>query len=254
MMEEPTNAVSGQSVPECTSGMVDNLVTFYAEHVSQVGAIIDTTFQILQESPNHFAGMKEEQEQINAELREQLARTSSLRRKDFDRMMQDLLQSQRKQESEAKDSLNAYVNEQKAVAQGLREGLNGIREAETEGKLTGVRNLRKLVVETSARQEKCRSEMTAKLREFQQKQEALTSELKELLARGEDLRIGDFKLMLERFKTDREKRLVRRQERKDETANLLRGFRKQRTNGETGDGRRETVSGFRSPVPLPTNP
>jgi len=210
--------------------LIDALLTSYEERVTSMGTILDTTFQFLQETQTPLAGLKEEREQINAELRERLARTSSLRRTDFDRMMLELLASQREQETEAKTLLSDYLNEQKAIARELHDSLIRVRDSVAEDNIVAVKRLHDQLQETPVRQEKCRTEICAKLRQFQEKQEALTSELRQLLARGEDLRIKDFKLMLERFKADRAKRLARQQQRKEETRSLLTGFRQERTN------------------------
>jgi LPS O-antigen subunit length determinant protein (WzzB/FepE family) len=228
---------------------VDRLLTSYEERVSCMGAMLDSTFQVLQESQNPLAGMQEERERIKAELRERLAKTNSLRRKDFDRMIQDLLASQREQEQEMRNLLSDYLNEQKALAQGLRDGLARLTDSATEatrreGKATAAERLRSLLKETPIRQEQCRAEMHTKLEQFQQKQEALITGLRELLARGEDLRIKDFKLMLERFRTDRVKRLARRQQRRDETLTLLNEFREERA--KLGAPRRKEAE---APVP-----
>jgi hypothetical protein len=219
-------------MPEHTQQLIDSLLTSYEERVTSMGAILDTTFQFLQETQTPLAGLKEERERINTELRERLARTSSLRRTDFDRMMLELLASQREQEAEAKTLLSDYLDEQKAIARELHDSLIRVRDSVAEDNIAAVRRLHDQLQETPARQEKCRTEICAKLKQFQEKQEALTSELRELLARGEDLRIKDFKLMLERFKADRAKRLARQQQRRTETRSLLSGFREERAKIE----------------------
>jgi hypothetical protein len=238
-------------VPEQTRRVIDGLLSSYEERVSSIGSILDNTFQVLQDTQSPLADLKEERERINAELRERLAKTSSLRRKDFDRMMQELLASQGEQEAELKGLLKEYVGRQKAIAHELRDSLTQVRGSVAEDNLAAVRRLRDQLQEVPARQEQCRTEICTKLSQLQMKQKVLTGELKDLLARGEDLRIQDFKVMLGRFNEDRAKRLARQQERKDETRDLLTGFQKERARTEPA-GRCERLQAQFQPS-QPTN-
>lgn len=226
------NVTAVQSASESTDRLIDILFASYEERVSSIGAFLDTTFQVMQEAQNPLSGMKEERERINLELRERLARVRSLRRKDFDRMMRELLSNQREQEEETRGMLDGYLKEQKAIAQVLRDSLTRVRDSAAADKVAAVNRLHEKLQETLVRQEQCRATMCEKLGEFQHRHEVLTMELKELLARGEELKIRDFKLMLGRFKNDRAKRLTRQQEREEETRNLLQGFREERAKTE----------------------
>ena len=236
------NVTAGQWASETTERLIDILFASYEERVSSVGTFIDTSYQIAQEAQHPLLATKEEQESINVELRERLARTSSLRRKDFDRMMQELLSSQREQEEEVRSLLDGYLKEQKTIVQELRDSLACVRDSAAEDKTAAVSRLHNQLKETPERQEQCRSRMCEKLGEFQRKHEALTSMLKDLLARGEDLKIRDFKQMLGRFQNDRGKRLARQQERKEETRGLLNDFREERTKVEAQRRKEQRVA------------
>jgi hypothetical protein len=233
-----------------TRRVIDSLLSSYEERVSSIGSILDNTFQVLQDTQSPLTDLKDERERINAELRERLAKTSSLRRKDFDRMMQELLASQGEQEAELKDLLKEYVGRQKAIARELRDSLMQVRDSVAEDNLAAVRRLRDQLQEAPVRQEQSRTEICTKLSQLQMKQKVLTGELKDLLARGEDLRIQDFKLMLGRFNADRAKRLARQRERKEETRDLLAGFQKdQKERAVTEPAGRRERSGAQAQLP-----
>jgi hypothetical protein len=240
------NVTAGHWASETTERLIDILFASYEERVSSIGTFIDTTYQVAQEAQHPLLATKEEQERINAELRERLATTSSLRRKDFDRMMQELLSSQREQEEEVRSLLDSYLKEQRAIVQELRDSLTRVRDSAAEDKAAEVKRLHNQLKETPERQERCRGRMCEKLREFQRKHEALTSMLRDLLARGEDLKIRDFKQMLGRFKNDRAKRLARQEERNEETRNLLNGSREERAKAQAQRRKEQKVA-----VPLP---
>jgi hypothetical protein len=236
------NASIGDWASETTERLIDILFASYEERVSSIGTFIDTTYEAVQESQRPLLATKEERESINVELRERLARTSSLRRKDFDRMMQELLSSQREQEEDVRGLLDGYLKEQKAIVQELRDSLARVRDSAAEDKSVAVSRLHSQLKETPERQEQCRSRMCERLGEFQRKHEALTSMLKDLLARGADLKIRDFKQMLGRFQDDRGKRLARQQERKEETRNLLNEFHVERATVEAQRRKEQRVA------------
>jgi hypothetical protein len=236
------NVTAGHWASETTERLIDILFASYEERISSIGTFIDTSYQIVQEVQHPLLATKEEQESINVELRERLARTSSLRRKDFDRMMQELLSSQREQEEEVRSLLDGYLKEQKAIVRELRDSLAQVRDSAAEDKAAAVSRLHNQLKETPERQERCRGRMCEKLAEFQRKHETLTSMLKDLLARGEDLKIRDFKQMLGRFQNDRGKRLARQQERKEETRGLLNDFREERAKVEAQRRKEQRVA------------
>ncbi len=243
------NATAGQWASETTERLIDILFASYEERVSSVGTFIDTSYQIVREIQHPLLATKEEQECINVELRERLARTSSLRRKDFDRMMQELLSSQREQEEEVRSLLDGYLKEQKTIVQELRDSLAHVRDSAAEDKTAAVSRLHGQLKETPERQEQCRSRMCEKLGDFQRKHEALTSMLKDLLARGADLKIRDFKQMLGRFQNDRGKRQARQQERKEETRDLLNEFHEERAKVEAQRRKEQRVA---APLQMPS--
>ncbi len=144
-----------------------------------------------------------------AELRENLARNGSLRRKDFDNMMQGLLSSQDKKEKEVKALVNDYFKEQKQITQTLKEKLEEFKESLARGESQRVQEFQVFVKEILTGQEQRKEGTNRKLKEFQKEQEVMSGKLKELLAKGRDLRAKDFKIMLQELGIEREERLVR---------------------------------------------
>jgi len=72
-----------------------------------------------------------------------------------------------------------------------------------------------------AKQNERKDEVISRLKEFKKEQKLLASRLKELSAKGRDLRIRDLKRMLDEFKGRYEERLARREERKKEVREIL---------------------------------
>ncbi len=206
--------------------IVNDVVSSYETRIQSIGAIFDTTHQILESFQDSFLDTKEEREKVNAELRESLAKKESLRKKDFDHMMRDILSTQDAREREVRNLLKGYLNEQKEVAKTLRDNLTKVKDALASAEAGRVKEFQALMNGTFARQDERKNEVTSKLKEFQKEQQEMSKRLKELLAKGRDLRIRDLKLMLKAFKSQHQERMTRQEERREEVRSMLSNFKK----------------------------
>ncbi|MBI5182918.1 MAG: hypothetical protein HY999_00950 [Nitrospinae bacterium] len=189
--------------------IVEDMISSYDMRIQSIGAIFDTTYQLLEGLQDSFLDTKQEQERINAELRENLAKNGSLRRKDFDNMMQGILLTQEEREREVRNLLKTYLNEQKKMIHALRENLAKIKDAIAKGDIQRVKDFRGMIIEKIfAKPEERKEDLTSNLKRFQREQKALSKRLKRLLAKGDELQIKDIKLMLKEFKNKHNKERI----------------------------------------------
>ena len=128
--------------------LIENIITSYNVRLKLVENIITNTRKTLEE-------FKTKREEMSRKLRDSLAKSANLRKKDFNKMMEEILQVQTKREE----------------------------------------NINKM------------------LADFHKEEEQVVAKLKNLLQKGEEIRIKDFKKMLIKIKNSqevREKVLVRR--------------------------------------------
>jgi len=208
--------------------IVENIISSYEARIQSIGAIFDTTHQLLQSFENSFLDTKQERERLNTELRDNLAKNESLRKKDFDNMMQGILSIQERREKEVRDLLKSYLNEQKEMANVLRQDLAKVKDALAEGQAQRIKEFQAVIKQILAKQDERKEEVTARLNEFQKEQQEMSKRLKELLAKGRELRIKDLKSMLKELRGRRKERMVRQQESKEEVQGMLSDFRKER--------------------------
>jgi len=208
--------------------IVNNIFSSYETRIQSTGEIFNTTHQLLKGFQESFLDTKQEREKINAALRENLARNGSLRRKDFDNMMQGILSIQDKREKEVRNLLNSYLNEQREMAQALRERLERFKDSLARGEALRLKEFQSLIKEILAKQDERKDEVTSGLKQFQKEQKILESRLKELLAKGNELRIRDFKLMLKEFKAQHRERIARQEKRRQEVRSMLGDFKKEK--------------------------
>lgn len=161
---------------EIKDTIIDNMLSSYEDRIQDIGE----AFQV---------------ERINNELKDILARNSSLRRKDFDRMMSGIFPDM--------ELVQTYFGEQKEMAMGLRENLKKFKESLASGEAQRVQEFHDMIRKILDRQEERKNEVASKLREFREERQEMAKRLKELLAKGREIRIKDVKLMLEEFKNKR---------------------------------------------------
>ena len=88
--------------------IVEDIISSYETRLVGMGVIFDTTHQLLRGFQDSFIDKKQEREKLTVELRNNLAKNNSLRKNDFDNMMQDILSTQDKREKEVRNLLNRY--------------------------------------------------------------------------------------------------------------------------------------------------
>ena len=214
---------------EDMKNIVENVISSYEARIQSIGAIFDSTHQLLEGFQDGLLDTRGEREKIKAELRENLAKNGSLRKKDFDNMMQDILSAQEQREKQVKSLLKNYLNEQREMANALGESLGNVKGALSKGEIRRVKEFQATITEILAKQEQRKQKVSSELKEYQKNQQEMAKRLKELLAKGRELRIKDLKSMLAEFKIQHKERITQQKERKEEVQNMLGGFKKERS-------------------------
>ncbi|MBU4350852.1 hypothetical protein L6250_00735 [Candidatus Parcubacteria bacterium] len=93
--------------------LAEDIVASYNARVKVVGEIVEDTHEILD-------GFKKKREEMSGNLREILAKFESLRKKDFNAMMQDILATQQKREENVKKMLADFREEEVGMAERLK--------------------------------------------------------------------------------------------------------------------------------------
>ena len=212
--------------------ILEDIIFSYETRIQSIEAFFEATHQVFQDFQDSLVNTRQEREKINNQLRESLAKNGSLRRKDFDKMMNVISLHLDESEQQVRKLSQEYLGEQTKLMQQLREGLRDFKDALTKGQVQKVRELQTLIKEILTRQDESKIEVTSKLKEFQQGQQQTSKMLGDLLARGEDLRIRDFKAMLTEFKRQRKERIACQERRRREVKDMLGEFKAKRTEAE----------------------
>lgn len=224
--------------------VLEDMVSSYEARIQNIGAIFETG-QFFEGFQDSFLETKQEREKISAELRENLAKNESLRKKDFDSMMQDILLVQDEREKEIKGMFKTYLNEEKERANTLKDGLAGFKEALAKGEVERIRDFQKMMQDILTRQNERKNEVSSSLKEFQKEQKMLAERLKELLVKGREIRTKDLKLMLKKLKEQKKERMAQNLKRKEEICkmrekvqNSIKVWKNQKNNLPENTGRK----------------
>jgi hypothetical protein len=212
----PVNkGITPMPLEEDIDDTIGNIISSYEAKIRSIGAIFDTTHQLLNSFQVSFLDTRQQRERLNAELRENLAQNESLRKRDFDNMMQDILSAQDEREKQARDLLNSYLDEQKEMAAILRSNLAKVKDALAQGQAQRAKEFQGAIKEILAKQEERKRKAILKLEEFQQGQKDMLTGLRRLLDKGSEIRIKDLKSMLAAFKPQHKGRAIQPKKEKE---------------------------------------
>ena len=160
-----------------------DIVVSYEARIKVVRAVVEDTRSLLEE-------FREKRERMGQELKEALSQHESLRKKDFDKMMEDILIAQKTREGNVRQMLADFQDQEMAVVNNLREMLKKgekLRLKDFKGTLAKIREEQEIrEKETPARvgEELIRmqSEVREMLENFKREREKVVSEWKSMTA------------------------------------------------------------------------
>jgi hypothetical protein len=222
--------------------VVKAIIASYEDRISTIRKITETTYQRLESYQKEMHRTKEERIRLNAQLQEMLTRQQHLRRKDFNKMMGEISLgiNKRKREIEengdlVREKLRDYFDEQKNTATTLREKLSIFTDDLKKDESTRIKDFKLFLGNIQIQQEKRENEIRDMLRDFQKKseifrrdQEQIAQTLRELLSKGNSLRIRDFKVTLAEIQAQQRERNIFWKEERKKTSEMLDGFHQER--------------------------
>jgi len=220
-----------------------NLIDSYEIRISMVEGLITAVYHsavIFKESLDKFSG---ERETLKNSLQETLAKSCSLRKKDFNFLIEKILADSEREKKEIEEEqkqvgegLEEYLKEQKRLATSLRENLTRVIQGEKDGE-----SLEQIINEIKATYQNKGEKIFGLLRSFQlhletfQKgQKEINHKLQQLVDRGESLKIKDLRA-IEAAKS-RQERESERELRREEVKHLLSHFKQERLDRDVMEG------------------
>ena len=200
---------------------VTDMVSSFEDRIHAIGSIFDSSYCLVEEFQQTLVDTRDERNKLNTDLKENLAMNISFRKKDFDNMLPSILSIQDGKEKIIRNSLNSYLDEQKELVLVLRGNLKKFKDALAQGEIQRLKEYRILIKEILTIQDDRKTEIILELKEFQRDQQEMAKKMKELLAKGRELRIRDLKAIFKEFKNQRNERKSLNVERRNKILEML---------------------------------
>ena len=211
------------------------LITSYENRIATVEELMTTAYQATVTSGGSFDILDEERERLKTGLQKTLARNCSLRKRDFNRLLERLLSDSNnnreaieQERSQVREKVQEYLDEQKQLANSLRQQVIELaKEKIDKGCLdTIIDNIKATYEDKGQRLFSILRNFQLRLEVFQKEQAEINHKLQRLMNRGESLSLEDLR-QLEATKACQDRK-VNRELRREEVDRLLSHFRQQR--------------------------
>ena len=166
--------------------LANSIIDSYEMRVKTVNDLMEQAYHFLE-------GFHGELQEMILQLKENLAKSESLRKKDFDRMISGLTARRNSREQEAEKVFQNFQEEEK-------EMIGRLRNVMVQGGQSNPDDMEIIKEDILNRQKERETGIIQALKRIQMEQEELKSALKRLLAKGETVKLKDFKLMLKSLK------------------------------------------------------
>jgi len=165
-----------------TKTVIGEIINSYQRRVEAISALTQQTVQILEDG-------RHQQDEIFGELRDILARTESLRKRDFDKMMEEIRGKRSQREKEVRQALEDFVRAERNMINELRQSL----QRKENGTIDEFVAWKEKILESQQERE---GTLTHLLRSYHLEQEELSATLRNLLRKGRRVRTRQFKDMI----------------------------------------------------------
>ena len=172
------------------SGIIDS----YEIRISTVNTLMYQAYRFLE-------SFQMELEDMIVQLRDNLAKTESLRKKDLDHMINDVIERRRENEEELQQKFRLFNEQEKDMITRLREII-------LKGNRSSLEDIEAIREDISKRQKEREKTIIRDLKRFQIEQEELRISLKNILSKGEAVKIKDLRSMLRAIRAQQNDRDV----------------------------------------------
>jgi len=150
---------------------------------------VKTVNGLMAQACHVITGFQTEIEEMIIQVRDNLARSESLRKTDFDRMMSDLTERREVRKAEAEAVFRRFQAEEE-------EMIGRLRKIMVAGGRSNPEDMEIIREDILRRQKEREADIVRVLKRFQVEQEELKRALRRLLEKGESVKVRDFKHML----------------------------------------------------------
>ncbi|MEI6696799.1 MAG: hypothetical protein WCO13_12095 [Bacteroidota bacterium] len=177
-----------------------NVITSYEERIQKIQTAFQSSENITESSHflfdnvhNSICDLKKERDLLNTRLCETLARNGSLRKKDYNTMMSDIIGTLDQKERAAETQFLNFIEAQKQTAQSLKNSLLGIKDITSQDTNEKIAIIKEQLSQISKLQEIRKDTVMKTLIDYQQMHNRMMECLEYLLEKGDHIVVQDIK-------------------------------------------------------------
>jgi len=179
---------------------IENFISSFEDQIQKIEAALHSSEAASDASNILFADFqrelqkfREERCQLNEKLRETLALNCSLRKNDYNCLMNEIFILLDRKETEAEKSISVYIDDQKAMARFLIDGILSIKNTPLNGDRKFLAEFKKELNNIVVNQQGQKELAISKLLEFQNIHHIVTGHFKNLLESGDPINCKNLK-------------------------------------------------------------
>lgn len=171
---------------ESMTKLTCEIISAFDARVAKIEEIIASTYDMLEEFRNKRLEMRER-------LSETLSKKKSLRRTDFKRLEQEIVDSQKTKETQLRQAIKDLVQGQRALAKELQELISNSGAEDGHNGNPEVKNILERLADIKSRQEAREKELANLLSAYCQEEARVSESLNELLANCQALQLKEIR-------------------------------------------------------------
>lgn len=184
------------------NGFLTDITTSYENRIQKIQTAFQSSENITESSHLLFDNiqkflnnLKKEREILNSRLSETLAKNGSLRKKDYNLMMTDVLDLLDKKELETENQFLNFIKDQKETTQSLKNSLIEVKDINAKETKEKISIIKEQLSQISKLQGMRKEAVIKSFTDFQQMHNRIMEYLGNLLKNGDNVQIKDIKLM-----------------------------------------------------------
>ena len=178
----------------------NNIISSYETRIQNIQtafqsseSIMESSYSLLDVVHNSLTDLKRERDILNSRLCQTLAKNDSLRKKDYNTIMSELIGLLDEKEREAESQFLKFIEDQKHTALLLRNSLLGIKDIISEDNCEKISIIKEQLSQISDLQENRKKTVLKTFIDFQKTNTRMMECLETLIEKGDQILIRDIK-------------------------------------------------------------
>jgi hypothetical protein len=184
------------------NSLLEGVINFYDDRIRKIKTafqssenITESTHLIFANVQNSLNSLKKERETLNSKLSQAMAKNGSLRKKDYNLMMRDVLHLFNEKELDTETQFFYFIEELKEATQSLKNRLLDIKDVNYQQSSEKITIIKQQVSQITELQGSKKEKVIKSFTNFQQMHNRVVLNLEDLLKKGDDIQVKDIKFI-----------------------------------------------------------